>query len=83
MNKLSNGLFIALLTLSGCAHEPMVFGVQESVWNRLSPAQQDAVMYNYQRQQEIEQQQAPFIAIIDSATELIQQDQRLHNRNRP
>ena len=68
MYKLSLLSFSIVLLITGCStfSEPRVFGVRQSVWNNLSPDQQDDVMDSYLYQKEMEQRQAPINNLIDT-----------------
>ena len=77
MNKSRFLIILTTLLLMGC--EPMMFGMPESQFQSLTPAQQQKIIQGYNRQKEIEAQNAPLNALVDVAGSVVQQ-QRTRSR---
>lgn len=70
-----------LCAVVGCTIEPpeqMVFGVPQSQWNQLTPAQQQSVIDGYNQRQRIQAENAPLESAIGAAQQVI--DQGKHHR---
>lgn len=61
-------LAASLLFLSGCGPQvPMIFGVPQSQWQHLSPAERQQVIAGYNERQKINAQNAPLNNAINAA----------------
>ena len=64
------------LFLGGCTPpEPTMFGIPQSQWNQLSPAEKREVIKGYNEQQKINAQNAPVESLISGAQSVIEQKQ--------
>lgn len=71
------------LLLNACTPpEPTVFGVPQSQWNQLTPAQKQQVIDGYNQRQRIKEENAPLQSAIDSASALVQQQQQSNFMNK-
>ena len=61
-------ILIPVVFLTACQPpEPRVFGVRQSVWETLTPAQKQTVIQGYNNRKQIQEQNAPIQNAIDTA----------------
>ena len=68
-----------LCAVAGCTIEPpeqTVFGVPQSQWNQLTPAQQQSVIDGYNKRQQIQAENAPFESAIGAAQQVLKKDKK-------
>jgi len=83
MKQISKILVMTLFfSITGCTiqpPEPNVFGIPQTQWNQLTPAQQQSIIDGYNQRQRIEAENAPLESAINATQQILKKEHKKPN----